>query len=106
MRFRCFFYNKGFDCINLGSILREDDVRKLFPDKFKIDEPPSVIYSLGKTKRNKILSYKGTAFSIYTNDNITYGTVHFDEKAMELLKRMKVQWAQSLRCRKVLSKII
>ena len=30
----------------------------------------------------------------------------FHEKAMELLNRMKVQWAQSLRCRKALSKII
>ena len=30
----------------------------------------------------------------------------FHEKAMELLSRMKAQGAQSLRCRKVLSKII
>ena len=30
----------------------------------------------------------------------------FNEKAMELLNRTKVQVAQSLRCRKVLSKII
>ena len=30
----------------------------------------------------------------------------FNEKAMELFKRMKVQWAQTLRCRKALSKII
>ena len=30
----------------------------------------------------------------------------FNEKAMELLNRMKVQGAQSLRCRKALSKII
>ena len=30
----------------------------------------------------------------------------FNEKAMELLHRMKAQWAQFLRCRKVSSKII
>ena len=30
----------------------------------------------------------------------------FHEKAMELLNRMKAQWAKSLRCRKALSKII
>ena len=30
----------------------------------------------------------------------------FNEKAMELLNRMKAQGAQSLRCRKTLSKII
>ena len=39
-----FFHNKGFD-YNL------DNVKNLFPDKIKIDEPPSV------TIRNKILHY-------------------------------------------------
>ena len=51
-----FFHNKGFDYINLSSILHLDNVKNLFPDKWKIDAPPSVVYSLGKTIRNKILN--------------------------------------------------
>ena len=36
--------------------------------------PPSVVYSFAKTIRNKILSYKETVSSIYTNDDTTYDT--------------------------------
>ena len=69
-----FFHNKGFDYINLRSILHLDNVKNLFPDKLKIEEHPSVLYSLGKTIRNKILSYKETVSFIDLNDDITYGT--------------------------------
>ena len=69
-----FFHSKGFDYINLSSILHLDIVKNLFPDKLKIDEPPSVVYSLGKTIRNKILNYKETVSSVDTNDDITNGT--------------------------------
>ena len=62
-----FFHNKGFDYINLSSILHLDIVKNLFPDKLIIDEPPPVVYSLGKTIRNKILNYKETISSIYIN---------------------------------------
>ena len=41
------FHDKGFDYINLSSILHLDIVKNLFPDKLKIDEPTSVVYSLG-----------------------------------------------------------
>ena len=68
------FYNKGFNYINLSSIFCLDNVKNLFLDKFKINESLSVIYSLGKTKRNKTLNYKKHIFSIDTNDNKTYGT--------------------------------
>ena len=64
-----FFGNKIFDYINLSSILHLDSVKNLFPDKLKINEPPSVAYSLGKT-RNKILNYKETVSSIDTNGDI------------------------------------
>ena len=64
-----FFYSKGFDYIKLSSILHLDSVKNLFPDKLKINEPPSVAYSLGKT-RNKILNYKETVSSIDTNGDI------------------------------------
>ena len=56
-----FFDNKGFDYINLSSILHLDNVKcNLFPVKLKTDKPASVVYSLGKTIRNKILNYKDT----------------------------------------------
>ena len=68
-----FFNNKGLNYINLSSIFNLDSAKYLFSDKLKIDETPSVAYSLGKTIRNKILNYKKTVSSIDTNDNITYG---------------------------------
>ena len=69
-----FFHNKGFSYINLSSLLHSDNVQNLFPDKLeKIDEPPSVVYSLGKIIRNKILNHKETVCSNNTNDDITYG---------------------------------
>ena len=68
-----FFHNKGFDYINVSSIVHLDIVKNIFPNKLKIDKPPSFVYSLRKTIRNKILSYKETVSSIDTNDNITYG---------------------------------
>ena len=49
-------------------------MKNLFADKLKIDEPASVVYSLGKTVRNKILIYKETVSSINTNGDIAYGT--------------------------------
>ena len=67
------FHSKGFNYINLISILYLDHVKNLFPDKLKIDEPPSVVYSLGKTIKNKILNYKETASSIDTIGDITCG---------------------------------
>ena len=67
-------HNKGSNHINLSSILHLDIVKNLFPDKLKIDEPPFVVYSLGK-RINKILNYKETVSSIDTNDDITYSTV-------------------------------
>ena len=60
--------------MSLSSILHLDIVKNLFPDKLKIDEPASVVYSFGKTIKNKILNYKQTASSIDTNNNIAYGT--------------------------------
>ena len=68
-----FLHNKGFKCINLSSVLHLRNVKNLFPDKLKIDELPSIVYSLSKTIRNKILNYKETVSSIDTNDETTYG---------------------------------
>ena len=69
-----FFHNKGFNYKSLSSKRHLDIVKNLFPDKLKIDGPPSVVYSLDITKRNKILNYKETVSSIDTNDDITCGT--------------------------------
>ena len=51
-----FFHNKRFDYINLSSTLHIDNVKNIFPDKLKIDEPPFVVYSLGKTIKIKMLN--------------------------------------------------
>ena len=69
-----FFHNEGLDYINPSSIHHLDLAKNLFPDKLNIDEPPSVVHSLAKTIRNKILNYKKTVPSTDTNDGITYGT--------------------------------
>ena len=69
-----FFHNKGFNYINLSSILHLDIVKSHFINKLKTDEPPSAVYSLGKTIRNKMLNHKQTVSSIDTNDDTTYGT--------------------------------
>ena len=69
-----FFLNKVFDYISLSLILHLDNVKDLFPDKLNIDEPPSDVYNLGKTIRNKILNYKETISSIDANDDLTYRT--------------------------------
>ena len=75
-----FFHNKGFDHINLSSMLHLNNVKNLFADQLKIDEPPSLVYSLGKTIRNKIINYKDTVSFIDTNDDTTYvtGIVEYD----------------------------
>ena len=41
---------------------------------FLNDETPSIVYSLGKTIRSKILNYKDTVNNIDTNDQATFGT--------------------------------
>ena len=69
-----FFRNKGFGYINLSSILHLDNVKNLIPDKLKNDEPPSFLYSFGKTIRNKIINYKETASFIDTYDDIRNGS--------------------------------
>ena len=75
MPFQFFFHYKLFDYINLSSIPHLDIVKNLFPDKLKIDGPPSVVYSLGKTIRSKISNYKETVSFIDKNDGITYDTI-------------------------------
>ena len=42
------FHNKGFDYINLSSIIHLDNVKNLFPNKLNIDKPPSVYIAFAK----------------------------------------------------------
>ena len=65
-----FFHNKGFN-YNL------ENVKNLFPDQLEIDEPPSIVYSLDKTKRNKILNYKETFMDINNHRISRTGKVEF-----------------------------
>ena len=60
--------------IRLNTILRNEDVKSKLPVKFRNDETPSIVYSLGSTIRNKILNYKDTVQNIDTNDSDTFGT--------------------------------
>ena len=69
-----FFNNKGLEHIKLSSILHEDDVIDLLPNPLRLEEVPSIVYSLGSTIRNKLFNYKQTVNSINTSDLETYGT--------------------------------
>ena len=69
-----FFDNKGLDYLHLGSILRKQEVISLLPQEIQQKDPPSIVFSLGKTIRSKIFNYKQTVESIDTKDLVTYGT--------------------------------
>ena len=68
------FINKGFDYIQLSSILHDSAVVETLPDKFQNDEVPSIVYRLNNTIRNKIFNYKQTVNEIDVSDKSTYGT--------------------------------
>ena len=69
-----FFHNKGLEFIQLKKILRNRDVISKLPEEFQTDDPPSVIYNLSGTIRNKIFNYKKTISDIDVNDLLTHGT--------------------------------
>ena len=68
------FINKGLDFLNISSILREEDVISTLPQSLQNDEVPSIVFSLGKTIRNKIFNYKDTVANIDISDKTTFGT--------------------------------
>ena len=68
------YHNKGFDFINLASILRDNDVINTLPNHLQLDDVPSVVYRLEDTIRNKIFNYKKTVSEIDINDTISYGS--------------------------------
>ena len=72
--FPIYFHNKGLDHIRLASILHDDNVMNALPENLKAEEPPSIIYTLGSTIRNKIFNYKDTVNNINTSDLDTFGT--------------------------------
>ena len=65
------YHNKGFDFINLASILRDDDDINTLPNHLQLDDVPSVVYRLEDTIRNKIFNYKKTVSEIDINDTIS-----------------------------------
>ena len=69
-----FFDNKGLEYLQLGSILRMEEVIKTLPRELQEKDPPSIVYSLGKTVRSKIFNYKQTVTAIDCKDLETYGT--------------------------------
>ena len=68
-----YFHNKGLEFIQLRSILRKPSVISKLPEKLQ-EDPPSIVYSLTPTIRNKIFNYKETVESINTDDLDTFGT--------------------------------
>ena len=68
------YHNKGFDFINLASILRDDDVINTLPNHLQLDDVPSVVYRIEDTIRNKIFNYKKTVSEIDISDTISYGS--------------------------------
>lgn len=69
-----YFHNKGLDFIQLKKILRNPNVASKLPEKLKDENPPSIVYSLTSTIRNKIFNYKETVNTIDTDDLLTFGT--------------------------------
>ena len=69
-----YFHNKGLEFIQLKKILRKPSVMTKLPESFQEDDPPSVVYSLTSTIRNKIFNYKETVDSINTEDFEIFGT--------------------------------
>ena len=68
------FENKGLDYIKMSRILHDKEIINLLPESLKDDDVPSVVYSLGKTIRNKIFNYKDAVNNIDIHDHETYGT--------------------------------
>ncbi len=68
-----YFHNKGLEFIQLKNILRKPCVNSKLPEKLQ-EDPPSIVYSLTPTIRNKIFNYKETVDSINTVDLETFGT--------------------------------
>ena len=107
------FHNKGIDHIKLSSILHDDDVINALPENLKADEPPSIIYTLSGTIRNKIFNYKATALDINTNDLETFGTgIHecechnsnFRAEHHQHILTGDLRFIQNTRLRKLISK--
>ena len=69
-----FFHNKGLEFIQLRRILRNPDVISKLPEKLQSEDPPSIVYNLTSTIRNKIFNYRDTVNNIDVNDQLTYGT--------------------------------
>ena len=68
-----YFHNKGLEMIKLNKILRNQNITSKLPDKLSTEDPPSIVYSLSPTIRNKIFNYKETIDDIDINDKLTYG---------------------------------
>ena len=53
-----FFHNKGLELIQLKKILRKPDVISKLPEQLQAEDPPSIVYNLCPTIRNKLFNYK------------------------------------------------
>ncbi len=52
------FVNKGFESLNLKSILKNNEVKDCIPENFQFKEAPVIVFKYGKTIRSRIFNYK------------------------------------------------
>ena len=69
-----FLHNKGLEHIKLSKILHNKDVLSKLPVKLQTEDPPSIVYKLSSTIRNKLFNFKDTVNNIDVTDTDTYGT--------------------------------
>ena len=68
-----YFHNKGIEMVKLNKILRKPHITSKLPENLLTEDPPSIVYSLSPTIRNKLFNYKETVESIDITDSLTYG---------------------------------
>ena len=70
-----FFHNKGLELIKLNKIIQSQDVSSILPETLQCEDPPSIVYSLASTIRNKIFNYKETINSLKLNKDLSFDDI-------------------------------
>ena len=69
------FDNKGMEQIHLSKVINDKNIINLLPEKIQEESHiPVVTFKLCNTVRNKILNYKLTVDSIFTDDEVSFST--------------------------------
>ena len=69
------FDNKGMEQIHLSKVINDKNIINLLSEKIQEESHiPVVTFKLCNTVRNKILNYKPTVDSIFTDDEVSFST--------------------------------